>query len=81
MRHCAPQVGFTLAVRDFLSALRATCRSPGFAIAAVVTMALGIGANTAISSVMDAVILRPLPFPHPERLFRIVDLMMALRQE
>src|SRR5258708_29418328 len=43
-------------------------RSPGFATAAVVTLALGIGANTAMFSVADDLLFRPPPFEHPERL-------------
>jgi hypothetical protein len=54
--------------QDIASAVRQFRKAPGFTAAAIVTIALGIGATTAIFGVVHAVVLRPLPFPEPERL-------------
>lgn len=57
--------------RDLRYGIRMLVRNPGFAFAAVVTLALGIGANTAIFSVINGVLIRPLPFPQSDRLVYI----------
>jgi putative ABC transport system permease protein len=57
--------------QDLRIALRSLLKAPGFALVVVITLSLGIGANTAIFSVVNAIVLQPLPFEHPEELVMV----------
>src|SRR6516162_6689203 len=66
-------VHWQIASRDFRYSLRSLVRSPGFTITAILLVTIGIGANAAIFTLADFVLVRPLPFPEPERLVKIYE--------
>ena len=62
-----------MTAQDVRYALRSLRRTPAFTVAVLLTLALGIGATTAIYTLVHAVLLRPLPFAEPERLVRVTE--------
>ena len=64
-------------MREWRAALRSLSRRRGLSATIVVTLALGIGANSAIFSAVDAVLLKPLPYPEPDRLVRLYELNLS----
>jgi hypothetical protein len=67
-------------LHDTRFALRILCKSPGFTVMVVLTLALGVGATTAIFSVVNGVVLKPLPYSDPERLVEVRLKLPDLRQ-
>lgn len=66
-------------LRDLKSGLRSLARDPGFALVSILTLALAIGANTAVFTVVNAALLRPLPFSDPARLVQLLVLRPSLQ--
>src|SRR4051794_6913004 len=66
--------------RDLRFGLRSLLRSPGFAVISILCLALGIGANAALFSVLNAILLRPLPFADPDRLVQLYEKFSGVDQ-
>ena len=60
-------------MKQWQIALRALLRRPGYTVIAILMLALGVGATTTLFSVVDTILLKPLPYPHPDRLVTLLE--------
>src|ERR1700721_1132832 len=75
----APAVHWDILRQDLRYTARTLAGAPGFTAVAILVLALGIGANTAVFSVTDYVLIRPLPFPSPDRLVKLWETLPGYR--
>src|SRR5262249_19001505 len=73
-------VGLEILTQDVRYAIRSLRKNPGFITITILTLALGIGANTTIYSIVNGVLLKPLPYPHPDRLVTLWESHPAFGQ-
>ncbi len=73
--------GFETVVQDLRFALRQLRKNPGFALTAIVILALGIGASVAIFAFVDAALIKPLPYPNPTRLVDVTESLALFPRE
>src|SRR5215813_9531637 len=73
-------VGLEILMQDVRYAIRSLRKNPGFTTITILTLALGLGANTTIYSVVNGVLLKPLPYPHPDRLVTLWESHPAFGQ-
>src|SRR5690348_488983 len=64
--------------QDVRFGIRTFLRSPGLTLLILATLALGIGANTTVFSVINSVLLQPLPYPNPDRIVQVEDVLPAI---
>src|SRR5512134_2864278 len=74
-RHRGVQQMLSHLIRDVRFSIRQLLKTPGFSVVAILTLALGIGASSAIFSVVNGVLLRPLAYPNPEALVRVYEIL------